>query len=187
MKLWTWQTDGFDIRTDHVDLGMSRYYGSVDGIREKYARVTAKLGTADLIWCFTVATGWKSNQTPENNRVCWELEVPADKIACFVDEWLADRLQQNKPCPDIATWRCWSREAVQQHPKRQDRQEHFVCEKMSLYDAAPLTLDEGWRGFFLDADYAAEHVTAILICPIDRIWVVKCGPTARLARRRRRR
>jgi hypothetical protein len=174
MTLWTWQTSGFDICRDRIDLGRSHYHNHADGIPQKYQRVFERLNTRDLVWCFTVDTPWKSNQTTENRRVSWTLEVPISEIMCFVDELLVGRLLTDKLCPDIATWRSWRREAVAQHPNRPDRQHEFIETKLGSFAGRISTADEAWRGFFLDEPEAAEHVTALLRCPIDSNWIIEC-------------
>ncbi|MDB5291797.1 MAG: hypothetical protein JWL69_3038 [Phycisphaerales bacterium] len=174
MKLWTWQTSGFNICRDHVVLGKSHFHNHADGIPQKYQRVFKRLGTRDVVWCFTVETDWKSNQTTVDHRVCWTLDVPTDEIASFVDDWLANRLQEGKPCPELETWRNWRRESVQQHPKRIDRQDQFIDAKLKGQAGATLAAEEGWHGIFLDEPEAAEHVSALVRCPIDPKWLSNC-------------
>ena len=171
MKLWTWHTSDFDISRDRVDLSRSYYHENAEGIPQKYEHVFDRLKTRDIVWCFTVETPWASNQTSANHRVRWTLNAPVSGILCCVDELLAHRLQGNTPCPDIATWRCWRREAVGEHPMRIDRQEKFIEAKLRGYTGQWLNSEEGWRGFFLNEPETAEHVSALLGCPIDPMWI----------------
>jgi hypothetical protein len=173
MKLWTWQTSGFDIRRDHVDVTRSYFRKHAPEQRYKYKLVQTELGTIELVWCYTVEKDWKANRTTMNNRVRWVLEVQTGDVVRFVDDWLADRLLYDQPCPDIATWRRWRREAASAHPHRPDRQNQFIVTNLQTYSGSMLDLAEGWRGFFLEEAESAEGVSALLRCPVSPDWVIE--------------
>ncbi len=172
-RLWTWQ--GHDVQIDKgpVVLDSSTYLSVTPKQKPRYEAVHSSLGTDQLIWCHTVEKECNAKDSNGDDLVLWLLEVPLSEIACFVDEWLAERLIRNHPCPSIETWREWRREAVHQHPKRQDRQDQFIDCQLKQYAGDMLTPEEGWNGYFLGAPERCEWVTAVLYSPVNTDWITE--------------
>jgi hypothetical protein len=179
MKLWTWQKRKFDICRDHVKLDESCYYKLANGIPEKYKLVEDKLKTKDIIWCYTVQTDWEANKnkTDVNQRVCWALNVPISKIECFVDDWLANSLLNHQPYVDIATRSSLRKKAIEEHPNSHCRQNEFVDAKVREHlraHSGSILPPGGWSEFFLKGRMEVDGVVALLHCPVDPHWVIKC-------------
>jgi hypothetical protein len=174
ITLWTMQGQGHKIDDPgaKVDLRHSHMINhSPLCLHRKYEEVRHRLGTDQVLWCFTEKPHWK--KTTVDPRVLWTLQVPIDEVLDFVDEWLAERLTKGLKCPQLSEWTKWRVEAAKSHPKPQDKgkQDEFIEQRLVSYGGPHMDPDDGWQHIFVPSEQAT-HVSALLPVPVPPHWVI---------------
>ncbi len=168
--LWTWQTPDFSLLTGRVDHEKSEYVQTVRGVREAYVELAHRLGTDQLIWCYTVSDEYDS--LPGNTRVEWVLDVPVSSVLAFVDAIVWNRILGIE-CGFPRRWELeWRSEAIQVHPDNVRARDRFVDERRRAFWDQPQPKGGWWENLFVDQQ-AAECVAALLIHPIMEEWVTR--------------
>jgi hypothetical protein len=87
MKLWTWQTEDFDLTCGKVIHGASEVEAGAPGLRQAQAELFRLLGEDQIIWCFVrkVDSQWLSSPTVPR-RLEWELNVPIHEVIEIINE-----------------------------------------------------------------------------------------------------
>lgn len=85
MKLWSLHDPSFSLTDGTVVHSLSDYYTSVKGVKDAYHKLWTKIGEPDgqIAWCYTIDDHIPRTGIP---KVLWRLEVPDDRILCFVDD-----------------------------------------------------------------------------------------------------
>lgn len=168
MRLWTWQGRGHSLTSGRIDLARSAYHQDEDlpGVARAYVQIAEKLGTDQLVWCYTEQTKWNESIPP---RVEWELEVPEAAILAYVDDHAWSKLVGIPTFP-MELVRQWCDEAWRATPKDDAAQKAFVQAKIDAFKA-PEAEPQLWQRMFLPSAEGFS-VTALIRHPVPREWVI---------------
>jgi hypothetical protein len=85
MKLGSLHDPSFSLTDGIVVHSTSDHYTSATGVKDAYHKLWTKIGQPDgqVVWCYTV-----DDYIPRTGivRVLWCLDVPDDRILCFLDD-----------------------------------------------------------------------------------------------------
>ncbi len=175
ITLWTMQSPGHMIDDANATLDTRRSHmvrHSPLCLHRKYEEVRHRVGTGQVLWCFTESPQWE--QSTVDSRVRWTLRVPIGEVLTFVDEWLAERLAKGLRCPQASEWTKWRRHAAQAYPKPQDqdKQDEYIEGRPKSYEGPDMDPDGGWSQIFIPAERSA-NVSALLRFPVPSPWIIE--------------
>jgi hypothetical protein len=103
MELWTWQSVNWDIRCQNWNPERAaQTWGKLsDRLKELYAELQRRFSLPEgFLWCYLCYTYWLCDL-----RKLWWLEVPSEKILCYVNGRIWDQLsQQGQGEPSEGLW-----------------------------------------------------------------------------------
>lgn len=146
MRLWTWHRPEFPLIEGRVDISRSEYADN-PRIMAAYKEVADRIGTDQIIWCYTVPD--QRIQLPCHTHVEWVLDVPRDKILCFVDEiiWGVIRGEQ-VALPDER--RRWRNEAIARSPDDPGAWRHYEEQQKARFFASLPPAKDCWEHLFVN-------------------------------------
>jgi hypothetical protein len=97
VRLWTWQTIGFDILENLADARLGHFYSDFPNYRILLGQLSERLGVTAFIWCFVEKEEWLQSSF-HKQRVLWELAVPRCAILGFLDTQRWSDLIHSKEC-----------------------------------------------------------------------------------------
>lgn len=169
MRLWTWHKPDFSLFDGHVDHELSEYVRTVNGVREAYNNLADRLGTDQLIWCYT-----KPNQRiilPHHSEVEWILDVPTVKILAFIDDIVWNRILGIRCGLPRELERKWKDESINRHPYDPNAAHKFVKSRRDEFWSQS-TPPGGWWSCLFVNERSDEFVSAIIPHPVQDEWVV---------------
>jgi hypothetical protein len=166
VKLWALHTPSYDLTKGRVDHDQSKYYCTVTGVKEAYAELWSRLDkpNGQMIWCDTdnsdiVKTGIE--------MILWELEVPADKIICFLDSLVWNRILGIQ-CGVSTTMRHqWIREGIERYP---DDYRAYVDRCEQEFWARKPRNGSWWEELFVENP--GDCVNALIDHPVPDSYVI---------------
>ncbi len=163
MQLWSWQEPGFSLFEGSVDHEQSEYVRSVAGIREAYRGLAQRLGTNQLIWCYTV----RDEYIRFGTRVEWVLDVPTTHVLAFMDGIVWNRILGIKSSvPQELRWQ-WTQEAIRLFmPDVAAAERHEQECYKRFWDQAPPP--GGWWTKLFVEPQVGETIWALLAHPISK-------------------
>jgi hypothetical protein len=172
MQLCTWQGPRHSLTSGHVDLSRSEYYNTVANVPAAYAELRKRLGTDQLIWCYTRPEDHIKSEG--DTRVPWVLDVPDDRIGRFTD----DRVSNMILGIIIRRPRSLYNEWLNSIPVGQGIE--YVRRKEAEYHARPAPNGDWWSVLFIDPtelrlDDKDQLSSALLMHPIPEAWVLSIG------------
>lgn len=159
MELWSYQRDGFNLISDKVDPSRSRYRKDYS---KQYARLDAKLGTDQYIWCCTSSSDWVNKNGYEE----WRLEVPVEDFLKVIDSVVWDGILGIESKHNRLEAKLESQFASsEEDPEIVERQVSEAIKRRRNPSNDP------WSNLFIldSADDAAE---VLLLCPIKSCWKI---------------
>ena len=115
VTLWTIHSPDFDITSGRVDHSKSEYYLSVPGVKEAYHELWRRLNTPEgqIIWCYT-----KNDDIAKTGeeKIMWELQIELEKVICFLDSLVWNRILGIKCSVGRTLRRKWIKEAIEIRP-----------------------------------------------------------------------
>ncbi len=116
VTLWTIHPPDFDLTSGRVDHSKSEYYLTVSGVKEAYQELWRRLNTPEgqIIWCYAknddiVKTG--------EEKIMWELQIPREKVICFLDSLVWNRILGIRCAVGNTMRRQWIKEAIENDPR----------------------------------------------------------------------
>ena len=168
MNLWSFQAPGHCLVCGHRNPGKSPYAGDV-GITAAYAELHSRIGTDQIIWCYTKRESFRETGIP---MIEWVLDVPTAKILRFYDSVVWARIigKAGSTLPDKLR-RGFSKQAIEKFPQHRAKARAYEAEIIGAFwnQAAPTR--NWWNHLFVDAANE-EHIDALVRHPIDRSMVV---------------
>lgn len=116
VTLWTIHSPDFDLTSGRVDHSKSEYYLSVSGVKEAYHELWRRLNTPEgqIIWCYT-----KNDDIAKTGeeKIMWELQIALEKVICFLDSLVWNRILGIKCSVGSTLHRQWIKEAIEKCPE----------------------------------------------------------------------
>lgn len=166
LTLWTLQSPDFKLSSGRVDHGKSKYYLTVNGVKEAYSELWKRLDISDgqIVWCYTNAEGIVKTGIRE---IRWELQVPREKIICFIDDLVWNRILGIKCGVGPNMRRQWIMKAVRCCPANSP----VYVKKLEdeFWNRQPAT-GSWWDELFVEN--IGESVSAIIYHPVPIEYVV---------------
>lgn len=169
MKLWTWHKPDFSLLAGRVDHNRSEYVQTVEGVRDAYRELAARIGTSQLVWCNTVP-GQRIVLTCHTD-VEWILDVPRKSILQFVDDIVWSRILGIRcALPSEIRYR-WREEALHYFPKDGAPRKRFLAEKENSFWTVLPPGKSWWDSLFVRVR-ASPYVSALVPHPVAADWVL---------------
>lgn len=171
MKLWTWHSRGFSLLDGYVDHERSEYVKTVKGARGAYEELAARVGTTQLVWCYTVEGVHIASRC--HTEVEWVLNVPTESILRFVDDIVWNRIwgTEGECAVPTVIWCAWLDKARRRFPNDIAAQEKYERELKKAFWAQQPAGESWWDSLFKQ-EQACEGVCALVPHPIKREWIV---------------
>jgi hypothetical protein len=173
MKLWTWHSSDFSLTQGLVDHARSSFFQTVLGVPSAYQELWLRLGTCQIIWCYTNREERHKTGVPQCE---WALEVPDDRILRIVDGIVWNHIIGAKNCPGPSIDENeWKAEAHRLHPHDKDLRESFCANRRKAYWNQPPP-PEGWWSRLFVSDISGECRWALIRHPVPTAWIQGCSP-----------
>ena len=167
IDLWTIHSPKFDIRTGRVDHNKSDYYPDDSGVKEAYQELWKRLNIPDgqIIWCYTKND---SMVKPGTKKIRWQLKIPHEKVICFIDSLVWNRILGKECYVGKTLSRKWKKEAFKNNPEDTASYTKKFCKE--FWNQKPKT-GSWWDELFVDN--SGECVDALIHHPVPKEFVNK--------------
>ncbi|MCH7702889.1 MAG: hypothetical protein IID37_14490, partial [Planctomycetes bacterium] len=168
-KLWTWHKPDFSLLDGHVDHTRSEYVRTVDGVGGACRQLAARIGTGQLIWCYTVPD--QRIVRPCHTEVEWVLDVPPKSILQLVDDIVWNRILGIRCTLPPKIRHAWRDEALRRFPYDAGARAGFETEQEESFWTQPPSGESWWDVLFVREE-AREGVSALVPHPVEAEWIV---------------
>jgi len=165
IRLWTLQVPGFDLTSGRIDHAKSEYYRSLPGAKKAYHELWERLESPDgqIVWCYT------DNGNIAKTGIAmtmWELRLPRNRVICFLDSLVWNRILRRQCAVGTAMRRQWIREAIKNCPATS--REYVEQREKEFWEQQPKT-GSWWDELFVQS--VGECVDAIIPHPVPDRYV----------------
>ena len=168
IPLWSYHPPVFSLLDSRVKPHLSGYRDDSQ-IMAAYAELKSRLGTDQIIWCYTRKEDFRETSRP---MVEWALHVPLQNVVAFYDTVAWARIIGKTPCPLPEDKRRRIRdEALHHFPNDpQSRRELEDARTAEIWNEhAPV--GGWWSKLFVDRP-DRDGIDALIYHPIDNSWLL---------------
>jgi hypothetical protein len=173
LPLWSFQAPDFSLLDGRVKPNLSGYCDESQ-IMAAYAELKSRLGTDQIIWCYTRKEDFRETS---RQMVEWALQVPIQNILAFYDSVVWARIIGKTPCTLPEDQRRQLRnDALHHFPNDPQRRRDFEDARTAEIWNEPAPAEGWWSKLFIDRP-DRDGIDALISHPIDNSWLL--GKTLR--------
>lgn len=167
IRLWSFQTPGHCLLCGNRDPGKSPRTSDA-GITAAYAELHSRLGTDQLIWCYTRRESFPETGIP---KIEWVLDVPIAKTLRFYDSVVWARIigKAGSTLPDKLRWG-FGEQAIVRFPQDPDKAGAYETKLADAFWNQAAPTGNWWNHLFVDRPNGA-HIDALIRHPVDASMV----------------
>jgi len=168
LPLWSFHAPRFSLLDGRVKPDLSGYRGE-SRIMAAYAELKTRLGTDQIIWCYTRKEDFRETS---RQMVEWALQVPIQNILAFYDSVVWARIIGKTPCTLPEDQRRQLRdEALHHFPNDPQRRREFEDARTAEIWNEPAPAGGWWSKLFVDR-HDRDGIDALISHPIDNSWLL---------------
>lgn len=168
IPLWSFHAPGFSLLDGQVKPHLSGYRDDLQ-IMVAYAELKSRLGTHQIIWCYTRKADFRETS---RQVVEWALHVPMQNILAFYDSVVWARIIGKTPCmlPDDQRRRIRA-EALDRFPNDPQGRHEFEDARTTEIWNEPAPHGGWWSKLFVNRP-DRDGIDALIFHPIDHSWLL---------------
>jgi hypothetical protein len=171
--LWSFHAPDFSLFDGQVKPDLSGYRDDSQ-IMAAYAELKSRLGTDQIIWCYTRKDDFRETS---RQMVEWALRVPLQNIVAFYDSVVWARIIGKTPCALPEDQRRQLRnDALRHFPNDPQRRRAYEDARTAEIWNKPAPDGGWWSKLFVDRP-DRDGIDALISHPIDNSWLL--GKTLR--------
>ncbi|CAD77459.1 MAG TPA: hypothetical protein DDX19_08045 [Rhodopirellula baltica] len=168
MELWTWQSNGFDISKDNVNLSLSKYQIGNQAYIPAVQQLCHELGMQQVIWCYTNPDDRIATQKNQD-ELGYKITLPVNAIFAVLDSAVWCHIIGNPTFPR-STLVEWQHQAIELGV---DLEEHEEQQKSLFRSKYPAPADL-WKDLFVApalVNPTSDKHQVVVPAPIHPDWV----------------
>jgi len=168
IALWSFHKPGHSLLDGRVDYRLSAYCDDA-GIMAAYSQLHRRLGTDQIIWCYTRKDEFRETGIP---MVEWAFEVPVSDVLAFCDSTVWTRIiaKAGSTLPG-GLRRRFMKQALERFPDQPDERHAYEARLTEAYWSQPAPSGDWWNHLLVEYT-GQESVDALIPHPAHREWHV---------------